>query len=159
MFNFFIVTYAPFSVFCVLFICICVLYCCHRVSTQLRLNISYHIYRIATTGLYTVKRLSYGNKVWECGLDAFGSGQEPMAWSYKIDKETLCSMKDSALLREKNDYRLLKYFALLEQQSRCTALGSRRSCWRFGACVTVRLVQRCSDFFQAVLGATQPPIQ
>jgi hypothetical protein len=39
--------YVPFSVFCVLFVCKCVLYCCRRESTQLRLNIyhimSYHI--------------------------------------------------------------------------------------------------------------------
>ena len=28
--------------FCVLFVCKCVLYCCHRVATQLQLNISYH---------------------------------------------------------------------------------------------------------------------
>ena len=45
-----IVMYVPFCVFCfivlfwVLFVCKCVLYCCHWVSTQLHLtNISYHI--------------------------------------------------------------------------------------------------------------------
>jgi hypothetical protein len=49
MFNFFIVTYVPFSVLCVLFVCTHVLYYCHQVSTQLHLYIyiyhiiSYHI--------------------------------------------------------------------------------------------------------------------
>jgi hypothetical protein len=32
-----------FVSFSVLFVCICVLYYCHRVATQLQLNISYHI--------------------------------------------------------------------------------------------------------------------
>ena len=36
-----------FVSFCVLFMCICVLYYTHRVATQLQLNISYHIYSLA----------------------------------------------------------------------------------------------------------------
>jgi hypothetical protein len=35
--------YCFFLSFCVLFVCKCVLYCCHRLATQLQLNISYHI--------------------------------------------------------------------------------------------------------------------
>jgi hypothetical protein len=47
----FIVMYVPFSVFCVLFVCKCVLYYCHRVSTKLQFN----IYKRKLT-----RRLSHG---------------------------------------------------------------------------------------------------
>jgi hypothetical protein len=40
-----------FVSFTVLFLCICVLYYCHRVATQLQLNISYHFLFPPVTGL------------------------------------------------------------------------------------------------------------
>jgi hypothetical protein len=42
--------YVPFFVFCVLFVCKCVLYCCYLVSTLLRIyiiNILDHLYKFS----------------------------------------------------------------------------------------------------------------
>jgi hypothetical protein len=41
--NFFFVLF--YTLFCVLFVCKCVLYCCYRLATQLQLNISYISHR------------------------------------------------------------------------------------------------------------------
>jgi len=43
MYFCFVLCIVCFVSFSVLFACICVLYYCHRVATQLQLNISYHI--------------------------------------------------------------------------------------------------------------------
>jgi hypothetical protein len=44
--NFPFSVFFPFSVLCVLFVCKCIMYCCHRVLTKLRLSI--YIYIIYT---------------------------------------------------------------------------------------------------------------
>ena len=45
------------ALFCVLFVCKCVLYYCHRVTTQLQLtNISYHIRKVHLVGPYYASR-------------------------------------------------------------------------------------------------------
>jgi hypothetical protein len=44
--QFFFVMYIPFSVFCVLFVCKCVLYYSHRVSTQLQLKYIFIVFGV-----------------------------------------------------------------------------------------------------------------
>ena len=62
MFNFVIVMYVPFFVFGVLLVCKCELYRCHRLSTQLQLNI-YHIitadYLVPCCYMFRLHNLAY----------------------------------------------------------------------------------------------------
>jgi len=52
-----IVCFVPFSV---LFVCICVLNYCHRVATQLQLNISYQIISILKPPRCTISQIYFG---------------------------------------------------------------------------------------------------
>jgi hypothetical protein len=56
-FFLFIVMYVPFSVFCVLFVCNCVPYYCHRVSTQLKLKVNNILILSVSIPLYFINVL------------------------------------------------------------------------------------------------------
>jgi hypothetical protein len=55
--------------FSVLFVCICVLYYCHRVATQLQLNISYFLNTLCgqNVDLYTLNVLVWAGHVARMG--------------------------------------------------------------------------------------------
>jgi hypothetical protein len=62
MFNFLIVIYVLFGVFCVLFVCKCELYCCHRVSTCVLFVCKceqYCCHRVSTCVLFVCKCEQY----------------------------------------------------------------------------------------------------
>jgi hypothetical protein len=87
--------------------------------------IPYHImYQIAATGLYTVERLSYGNKVWECGLDALAQDRNQWRDLIKSIKKLFVPWKTRHFFVRRMTIGFSS--TLLQQQSRCTARGSRR---------------------------------
>ena len=61
----------------VLFLCVCVLYCCHRVATQLQLNISYHAFGTQVRGFKPdrSRRIFKGEKIFS--TSSFGGGVKP----------------------------------------------------------------------------------
>jgi hypothetical protein len=81
--NCFIVMYVPFSVFCVLFVCMCILYCCHRVYTQLQLYYIYiythtHTY-ISEVQLYPFVTSALEGGVWSASRPGrFTPGKDPV---------------------------------------------------------------------------------
>ena len=55
---FFVLLYVVcFVLFSVLFVCVCVLYDCHRVATQLQLNVSYHIISVLISKAVSVQAI------------------------------------------------------------------------------------------------------
>jgi len=76
--------------FSALFVCICVLYYCHRVATQLQLNISYQVNEAHLDGMDELKFVKPG--IW---LPAKGLVQEKkivtLRYKYLLPKYLLLS--------------------------------------------------------------------
>jgi hypothetical protein len=59
----FIALFVPFSVFCVLFVCKCVMYCCHRVSTQC---VTYCCHQVSTQFQLKINKHIYIYNIMSC---------------------------------------------------------------------------------------------
>jgi hypothetical protein len=96
--------YVPFSVFCVLFVCKCELYCCHRVSHQLQLSISYHIisYVINYSVLFCNAFQLHGS-VYFSGTAWLWRRKERKEAYLKIQPEEWCTFTTPIMLASEKD--------------------------------------------------------
>jgi hypothetical protein len=109
------VLFVPIVLFCVLFVCQCVLYYCHRVSTQLQLNISYHI-------IYNI--ISY--------LAQFFLEREQFQKQFvkKFKTQILCSITYSFFFENRAVYGIMWENIVQPERPQTAIWRMRIACWK-----------------------------